>query len=287
MGVHGLFKELERRGLRARRFAATPEAMRALRPEQRHLVLDACSVVGFACTRLVYGGDYVRMQRMVQGYVRMFTGAGFRVTAVVDGALDVAKVGVWLQRRVRETRSIGSIHAVVDKVNTTHHFARHASDAEAACAPTWKGLVAELFMGAGCTVVMSPVEADRDAAGLCVLHHGFGVVSQDSDMLVFGVPRVVRPDTVRHEKGCLTFEFFHAPDVSSALGIPASLIPLFVPHSLTPSCLLPPFSCTHTHTHIVTRSLPGQLCLARRKRLCTNVLPPGGKPQPQQKKLRG
>ena len=232
MGVRGLLKELERRGLRARRFVATPEAMRALRPAQRHIVVDACSVAGFAYTHLAYGGDFVAAQRKASSFVRQFTAAGFRVTAVVDGAVDAAKTDVWLQRRVTEARHTDSIHTVIDTVNRTHRFARRASDAEAACTPSWKGLLAELFLGARCEVVMSPVEADRDAAALCVLGRGFGVVSHDSDTLVFGVPRVVLPDTIHHTAGRLSFEYFCPEDISRALGIPTSLMPLFV--SLSP-----------------------------------------------------
>lgn len=227
MGVQGLFKELNKRGLKARVFTAAPETMRVLPAAQRRIVVDACSVAGFLYSRLFYGGNFVAMERQIQGFVSNFTGAGFRVTAVVDGALDLAKTGVWLQRRVREGQQMGKIHAEIEAFNRTHRSAPRASHAEATCTATWKSLVAELFVGAGCEVVMSPVEGDREAAAICLLDGCFGVVSDDSDMLVFGVPRVVRPNTIKCRSQRLTFEFFHADDVSKALGLPTPLLPLF------------------------------------------------------------
>ena len=239
MGVRGLFKELERRGLRRRQFVATPDAMRALGPAQRHIVIDACSATGFIHNHLMYGGEFLRMESKIRGYVHQFVAAGFRVTAVIDGALDAAKRDEWLQRRVTELRRMSTIHVDINTANRAHRLAKWPSNAEMACVPNWKSLVAELFMGAGCEVVMSPVEADREAAGLCVLSSGFGVISNDSDMLVFGLPRVVNPDTIRKVDGRLALEYFDANDISRALGIPTSLMPLFASlagNDFVPTC---------------------------------------------------
>ena len=91
-----------------------------------------------------------------------------------------------------------------------------------------KSLIAELFMNAGCEVIMSSIEADREIANICFEKDCYGVLSNDSDYLIFGVPLLIDSRFVSFSRSGITFKCISSEDVKKTLRISTELMPLFV-----------------------------------------------------------
>ena len=224
MGIKNLFSELKKRGLEWKSMRLTPEQVRALPPQRRTIVLDGCSLIGPICfVDGLYGGRYNFMQQKVNDMVKQYAQFGFKLLVVVDGSLDKAKLGTWMNRRMVELKELATLPQIFSKINSGGKIPRSFKLTMGGM----KSLALELFRNAGCDVSMSAGEADREVAQLCLERGCYGVVSNDSDFLAFGVPMLIQSGSVTFQGKNMSFKCYSLNDVCETLGLTKDFLPLF------------------------------------------------------------
>ena len=223
MGIKSFFAELKKRGLEWKTAKLTPEQVRSLPRRERTIVVDGCSLIAKICFQdALYGGRFVLMQSKTNSMVKKYTDFGFKLLVVVDGSLDKAKVGTWRKRRMEELRGLATLPEVFSKINAggkkPSFFINTIGNL--------KSLAFELFRNAGCDVVMSAAEADIEVAQLCLERGCFGVLSDDSDLLGFGVPKLIQSGSVTFSKSFISFNYYSLDDVCKTLGVSKEYLPL-------------------------------------------------------------
>jgi len=228
MGVSGLFLELTKRGLHWKTMRMTADQIKALPARQRTIVVDGCAYASVLCFYdVVYGGCFRRMHSTANDIVKNFISLGFKLLVVVDGSLDKAKVSTWARRRRSELNRMAQYPKYITDLNAGVKSSKYAKAASGSVISI-KSLLVELFKDAGCSVIMSAVEADREAAQLCITKGYFGVLSSDSDYLALGVPMLISSTSVSFSDNAVTFKYYSNADVCSALGVGRDFLPLFV-----------------------------------------------------------
>eukprot|EP00727_Mastigamoeba_balamuthi_P012545 m51a1_g7913 hypothetical protein (876) ;mRNA; r:186506-202651 len=188
MGVHGLRKYLESAGVGRdvdlRRFAPAT------------IVVDAL----FFLRKLFppslgweYGVASAELYSSTRKFVQRLRRSGVTPIVVVDGAVDTAKYSTWLDNARDKLKRVARI------VDAVAHADPPPTElpAKLYVPPACRNAVADAFIAAGCEVVVSVGEADKEIASICISRRCTGVLSGDSDFLVFGVPRVFDGNTLK------------------------------------------------------------------------------------------
>lgn len=125
--------------------------------------------------------DLQAMQKSVARDVCAFRNAGFRLIVVIDGGLDPEKYNTWSKRRHEELKSW---HAL-------NEYLKHARKGKAPTREKWcppenhSQYLVEAFEDAGCEVIVSDQDADHVMACLAQRRQVYGVLTCDTDMLMF------------------------------------------------------------------------------------------------------
>eukprot|EP00803_Ostreobium_quekettii_P001658 evm.model.scf_2821.3 EVM.evm.TU.scf_2821.3 scf_2821:17042-17932(+) len=124
--------------------------------------------------------DFGAMRDRVRADVLAFRRAGFELLVVFDAGIDVEKFDKWIERRCRD----------LELLKTINRFLTLADPGPLAPddwrPPTSTSMyLGQAFRAAGCEVIFSCVDADHEAAW-CALNCGAcGVLSGDTDFLMY------------------------------------------------------------------------------------------------------
>ena len=156
MGVKGLHSFMEHHGS-----AATVD-LRSV--GQSHRSCQTIAVDGMGLLRKLHpktidwvaGGQYAEHRRSVVSFVSKFRAANFKLVVFMDGAVDDAKQKTWVSRRRSDVKSTNKIAECLSHGNYPPDFLWHPPCGALQC-------MAQAFKWAGCELVWTVGEADREA----------------------------------------------------------------------------------------------------------------------------
>jgi hypothetical protein len=215
MGISGLTAFIEGRKAtrpidltaegRRLKFEREKAAANGTLPPSNEIVLD-----GNGLMRRLYapnidwcrGGQFERLLAEVRLFVDKFVRAGFRLTVIFDGQIEASKRKVWISRRMAESRRAEQI---MDHIAAQERLPPHKQ--ELPLRKLWFSPISttraipNAFRDAGCEVLFSLSEADREVADYAITHQCYAVLGDDSDYLAFDLERVL---SIRDLKGMRT-----------------------------------------------------------------------------------
>ena len=267
MGVSKLYKELAQRGVRPTTERIAISQLCAMPPAARTIVIDASQLAShIVFHQTVYGGSYRLFRSIAANLVQAYRDAGFEIVVVVDGALDEPKRATWRKRRLSEVKHMAKLQACVNAYNNakgtsaTRSAEKKSTKALGGGVVSIKSVLLEVFTEIRCRTMMAVGEADKEIAALCINNNYFGVVGEDSDYIAFGVPRMIVPGSVKISGKMVTFTSITIDRVSSALGLPVELFPLYAHQKTAHSA--------SAAQHDITITCDEQAGIARWQRLC-------------------
>ncbi|XP_035698420.1 constitutive coactivator of peroxisome proliferator-activated receptor gamma-like [Branchiostoma floridae] len=175
----------------------------------------------------VYGGQWQEFLTSLQNFVQDFQSAGIEVVFIFDGVVEKSKRPVWISRRKSELKTVKKIF---QHIRTT----KREPNRRLLCLPPGTGMFAGLGLKSlGIRVYHSLVEADREIAEFAVSEDCFGILSQDSDFLIYdmGAASYFSAQSLKRRKGGFTTVRYRADELCDHLGLERSDLPLL-------SCLL-------------------------------------------------
>lgn len=131
------------------------------------------------------------MLQKVQADVDAFSAAGFELVVVLDAGVDEEKMGTWLRRRKVDQKAVEKLN----KCGVMEDIPRSLQvwHSPLSCVE----YLGQAFRRAGCRVVFTLGEADHEAAWLAISERAYGVVSCDTDFLMYpGVKRYFDSQTL-------------------------------------------------------------------------------------------
>lgn len=211
MGVAGLTAYVEARGasrpidlaeegrrLAAERASPPPPG---LRPPSNEIVLD-----GMGLLRTLYrpqidwvrGGQFERLAAEVAAFAGKFQEAGFQLTVIFDGQVENQKRKVWVSRRLAEVRRAEQIMDYIAEQERLPPADQNLPERKLWFLPiSSTRSIPNAFKDAGCKVFFSLSEADREIAAYAIENNAFAVLGDDSDYLVFDLPRILSARNLR------------------------------------------------------------------------------------------
>ncbi|GMH36129.1 hypothetical protein BSKO_03997 [Bryopsis sp. KO-2023] len=140
-----------------------------------------------------YLWDFQWTRDQVRSDVNAFRKAGFRLVVVLDGGVDTEKFRTWFGRRREELKHLRRLNT-----HLTSYRLHEAPDKELWHPPQGcSHYLAQAFRDAGCEVHISLEDADHEIAWLVAHHGAFGVLTCDTDFIVFpGVDRYMDVNTL-------------------------------------------------------------------------------------------
>eukprot|EP01116_Phalansterium_solitarium_P003200 TRINITY_DN1390_c0_g1_i2.p1 TRINITY_DN1390_c0_g1~~TRINITY_DN1390_c0_g1_i2.p1 ORF type:complete len:484 (-),score=162.19 TRINITY_DN1390_c0_g1_i2:124-1575(-) len=226
MGVPGLQSFVERLGLGNRVNLRTEAAQETI-----VIALDGNSWIYqlFHENHLdwLHGGQYAELAAAAGAFVERLQAAGVGLRVYFDGALDAAKLDTTLSRRSADVETANAAWAEIRR-------RRRPPSSPMLLPPLAQRCVYERLRGLGVLVEQAPYEADSAIAAACVAHRLWGVLSRDSDFLVYGgVSRYLLLHTVefRTRGPALADDVFvqviEPAQTAAALGIEPQWLPVF------------------------------------------------------------
>ncbi|KAI8510090.1 hypothetical protein Bbelb_125180 [Branchiostoma belcheri] len=175
----------------------------------------------------VYGGQWQEYLTSLRKFVQDFQSAGIEVVFIFDGVVEKSKRPVWISRRKTELKTVKKIFQHIRATGKEpHRSLLHL--------PPGTGMFAGLGLKSlGARVYHSSVEADREIAEFALSRDCFGILSQDSDFLIYnmGTASYFSAQNLKRQRNDITTVRYRADVLCDHLGLKRSDLPLF-------SCLL-------------------------------------------------
>ncbi|XP_066298425.1 constitutive coactivator of peroxisome proliferator-activated receptor gamma-like [Branchiostoma lanceolatum] len=127
----------------------------------------------------VYGGQWQEYRASLRNFVQNFKSAGIEVVFIFDGVVEKSKRPVWISRRKTELKTVKKIFQYIRSTEKEPYR-------NLLRLPPGAGMFAGLGLKSlGVRVYHSLVEADREIAEFAFSSDCFGILSQDSDFLIY------------------------------------------------------------------------------------------------------
>lgn len=167
--------------------------------------------------------DFQSMKKRVAKDVEAFHRAGFKLIVVIDGGLDPTKYATWGSRRQRELQAIKGLNRYLK-----HERTRRAPVFERWCPPeNHAQYLVEAFEDARCEVYVSDQDADHVMAWLAKKRQAYGILTCDTDMLMFpGVNMYMDSNTLSlYGDGRIFVGHVAQNQLAASLGLPKDKLP--------------------------------------------------------------
>ncbi|XP_013393656.1 uncharacterized protein LOC106161297 [Lingula anatina] len=144
-------------------------------------------VDGLSCLRKLYaagldwvhGGQWFQYYLEVKKFVKAFQDAGIQLVFIFDGSVGLMKRSVWIQRRKQDRKNVKRVFDIIKNTGRQPGYQQFVI-------PVSLGIYTQFILKElGVTVISSTGEADQEIFQYCQQHHCFGILSQDSDFIVY------------------------------------------------------------------------------------------------------
>lgn len=126
--------------------------------------------------------DFQAMKEKICKYVQKWNSLGVKVICVVDGSVELSKLQTWLERRYRD---LNKVRRFMKAVQNPDYILRESDWKPVTSTSYYMG---QAFAFAGAEVIYTDVEADRVLVGLAQKKDVIGIISADSDFVIFDFP---------------------------------------------------------------------------------------------------
>lgn len=159
--------------------------------------------------------DFQGMLEKVRADVEAFSAAGFEVVVVLDAGVDEEKMATWVRRRKTDQKAVEKLNksGVMEDIPR----ALQVWNSPLSCVE----YLGQAFRHVGCRVVFTLGEADHEAAWLAISERAYGVVSCDTDFLMYpGVKRYFDSQTLEvREDGSILVDVVEKEGLVASVGI--------------------------------------------------------------------
>ena len=166
----------------------------------------------------VYGGEWLELYERIRAFLETLKNADIKPVFIFDGVIEKAKRATWLERRKKERRLVSQ---VFDHIKRTR---RHPEKKLYHIPPCISGCFRKALKVLGAEVSKSSIEADREIFHYYKQHQCFGVLSHDSDFLIYDIDNYFASETLDLRR--LSVKMYNKQALCNHLGMHPSLLPL-------------------------------------------------------------
>ncbi|XP_070577921.1 constitutive coactivator of peroxisome proliferator-activated receptor gamma-like [Ptychodera flava] len=167
----------------------------------------------------VQGGQWREYYEVLRTLVEKFTRSGFMLVFIFDGVVVKSKRSTWVDRTKEKCRVVRKL------IHSIQENGKEPGNNSFVLPPSLGAFTRLALKSLGVTVVNSLVEADLEIAEYCKNNECFGIVSGDTDHLIFNVANVFDIATF-DTKSTLSAAVYDVPKICKFLGIKPHLLPL-------------------------------------------------------------
>ena len=131
-----------------------------------------------------YGGQWIQHFENVKSFVETFQKAGFELVIIFDSVIEKKKIKTWVDRRKKERKLVSRIFQDIKTKG------RHPTPNMFHIPPGLSTFTRLALKCLGVSVHNSTMEVDREFYLYTKKHQCFGVVSKDTDLLIYDIPEV-------------------------------------------------------------------------------------------------
>ncbi|XP_030834411.1 constitutive coactivator of peroxisome proliferator-activated receptor gamma isoform X2 [Strongylocentrotus purpuratus] len=185
------------------------------------LLIDCNGYIRNIYGRLEFGlgGQWLQYLENIKVFVKYFQNAGFELLVMFDGVVEKKKMKRWLDRRKDERKIVSKIFDDIKRSG------QHPDHKLFHIPTSLSGLTRMALKGLGVTVCSSSIEVDRELYLHCKENQSFGIISRDTDFMIYDVPQMFYMTCSNgHVK---EVQLFRRDILCHHLGIPPQLLPLF------------------------------------------------------------
>ena len=166
----------------------------------------------------VYGGEWLEFFEKIQDFLETLKKADIKPVFIFDGVIEQSKRATWLDRRKKERRLMLQ---VFDHIKKTGQHPDHRLYHIPPC--TSEGMM-QALIHLGVEVIKSVIEADKEVFRYYKKYRCFGVLSQDSDFLIFDIDHYF--SSISLDLKTLRIKMYNKQVLCRHLGLHPSLLPL-------------------------------------------------------------
>ncbi|GMH40235.1 hypothetical protein BSKO_08139 [Bryopsis sp. KO-2023] len=165
--------------------------------------------------------DFEDMLEKVMLDVNAFRKAGFELLVVLDAGVDDDKIGTWIKRRKMDLKAVQRLNESTIREEIPRNL--QVWHSPLSCVE----YLNQAFRRAGCRVYFANGEADHEAAWLAVSEQACGVLTCDTDFLMYcGIKRYFDSQTIEFdEEGGIYVEMVDKGLLLETLGLTESQLP--------------------------------------------------------------
>ncbi|XP_054471763.1 constitutive coactivator of peroxisome proliferator-activated receptor gamma [Anoplopoma fimbria] len=184
------------------------------------LVVDgmACLRGWYSCKDWVCGGQWTEYMDVLKGWVEAFTSAGIRLVFFFDGVVEEKKRQVWVKRRRRVNGEISKMFRYIKTYG-------EQPGRDLFCLPSGLAtFTCFALRSLGQEVFCSVQEADYEIASYARQHGSMGILSQDSDFIIYDSAPYVSVAKLRIDN--LTTVMYDRERLCRTIGLTVTQLPL-------------------------------------------------------------
>ena len=140
----------------------------------------ACLRLWYSCQSWVHGGQWREYLHLLEDFVGAFTAAGIRLVFFFDGVVENCKRKEWVRRRLRVNKDVARVF---------QHIKLHGQQPsrDLFCLPSGRLATFSTFAlkSLGQETWSTVLEADYEIASYALQNGCMGILSQDSDFLIY------------------------------------------------------------------------------------------------------
>ncbi|XP_072030894.1 constitutive coactivator of peroxisome proliferator-activated receptor gamma-like isoform X1 [Amphiura filiformis] len=131
----------------------------------------------------VYGGEWLELFERIQAFLETLKNADIKSVFIFDGVVEQSKRATWLDRRKKERRLVSQVFEHIKRTG------RHPDKRDYHIPPSVKGCIIKALKFLGAEVSRSSIDTDKEIFQYYKEHQCFGVLSHDSDFLIYDVDK--------------------------------------------------------------------------------------------------
>ncbi|XP_072030897.1 constitutive coactivator of peroxisome proliferator-activated receptor gamma-like [Amphiura filiformis] len=166
----------------------------------------------------VYGGEWLELFERIQAFLETLKNADIKPVFIFDGVVEQSKRATWLDRRKKERRLVSQVFEHIKRTG------RHPEKRHYHIPPCISGCMNKALKVLGAEVSRSSIEADKEIFQYYKQHQCFGVLSHDSDFLIYDVDNYFASETLDFKT--LHVKMYNKQVLCRHLGISRQLLPL-------------------------------------------------------------
>ncbi|XP_064173023.1 constitutive coactivator of peroxisome proliferator-activated receptor gamma [Anguilla rostrata] len=156
----------------------------------------ACLRLWYSCQAWVHGGQWREYLHLLEEFVASFTAAGIRLVFFFDGVVDDDKRKEWVRRRLRVNKDVARVF---------QHIKLHGQQPgrDLLCLPSGLATFSTFALKSlGQETWSTTREADYEIASYALQNDCMGILSQDSDFLIFDTAPYLSVSRLRLDRLC-------------------------------------------------------------------------------------